>query len=196
MSRWRQPFRTQEAAEKFLKQAEKESGRKCFVKKITFQTHVFKIFSSDSDYEVYKKKKTDRETEGGIGTHMTDKSRYYLTSNWFKMVRRPWLTDKNYTLNEIRQSDEIFDARAWKDGFNFEAFKMKWDNWFQDIDKNGEIDLFKWEHGLIAGHAALCFWTWKKNGWPIEELWNALEKRYKELEKHNQIPFADTQGLK
>ncbi|HPN96267.1 MAG TPA: hypothetical protein PLK35_00725 [Candidatus Moranbacteria bacterium] len=57
MSRWKYPFVERGLAEKHLRLAEKESKRKCFVKKITITKHFYKIFSSPAEYKKYKKVK-------------------------------------------------------------------------------------------------------------------------------------------
>lgn len=57
MSRWKYPFNTEESAMKHLKQAEKETGKKCFTRQVSVKAYVFKIFTSEAEYELYQKKK-------------------------------------------------------------------------------------------------------------------------------------------
>lgn len=57
MSRWKYPFNTEEGATKHLKQAEIETGKKCFVRQVSVKAYVFKIFTSEAGFEDYQKKK-------------------------------------------------------------------------------------------------------------------------------------------
>lgn len=58
MSRWKYPFNTKAHAEKYLKQAEQETGKRCFIRQVSIRAHVFKIFSSETEYIEYQKKKS------------------------------------------------------------------------------------------------------------------------------------------
>lgn len=57
MSRWKFPFNTKALARRYLKQAERETGKRCFVRQVSVKAYVFKIFVSEEDYEKYQKKK-------------------------------------------------------------------------------------------------------------------------------------------
>lgn len=60
MSRWKYPFNSIERAEKFLDQAQRETGRSCFVRQVSLKAYLFKIFSSEKEYQQYQNKKRIR----------------------------------------------------------------------------------------------------------------------------------------
>ncbi len=56
-NRWKYPFNSKEKATTFLKPAEKETGKKCSVYQVSVKAHVFKIFTSENEYNEYQRKK-------------------------------------------------------------------------------------------------------------------------------------------
>lgn len=58
-SRWKYSFKKERDAKEHLDQAMKASGRRCFVRKITYEVNAFKIFTSEDHYEEYLKRKTE-----------------------------------------------------------------------------------------------------------------------------------------
>jgi len=57
MSRWQFPFKSREEAERYVEQAAQETGKKVFVKKITYTVSIYKIFTSLDAYRKYLRKK-------------------------------------------------------------------------------------------------------------------------------------------
>lgn len=58
--RWQFPFFTKEEAEKFVGIANKESGQKAFVKKVTYPISFYKIFTSEQQARKYVEQKTKK----------------------------------------------------------------------------------------------------------------------------------------
>jgi len=57
MSRWKYPFKSQREAKMYLRNAQNESGKPCFVRQVSVRAHVFKIFTSENEFKEYQMKK-------------------------------------------------------------------------------------------------------------------------------------------
>lgn len=53
MSRWRYPFRSKAEAQRYVASATKESGKKAFVKDVSYKVTIYKIFTSEEEYRKY-----------------------------------------------------------------------------------------------------------------------------------------------
>jgi len=60
MGRWKYPFNSEETAKKHLAPAEKETGKKCFIRQVSVKAYVFKIFTSENGFANYQNKKRIR----------------------------------------------------------------------------------------------------------------------------------------
>lgn len=60
MSRWKYIFNSRVAAEKHLRQAERETNKRCFVWQVSIKAYLFKIFSCEEEFREYQRKKMER----------------------------------------------------------------------------------------------------------------------------------------